>query len=442
MSNPTSSFGWQMPTSSDLVTDLPADFEVFGQAVDTTLADLKGGTTGQVLSKASNTDMDFTWVAQDDSNAIQNAIVDAKGDLIAATAADTPARLAVGTNGQILTADSTAATGLAWTTPSSSISNAFFAGKNKIINGDFGVWQRGTSISLTNNTTAYTTDRWYVYTSFSAGSSTLARQTFTPGTAPVTGYEGTYFARYTAGSTATYFEFGQRVEDVRIFANNTATLSFWAKASANTTVSSTLLQNFGSGGSSQVSVTGASHSVTTSWTRFTATVSIPSISGKTVGTSSYLAYTLAASSLTGSQTIDIWGVQLEAGSTATDFQTATGSVQGELAACQRYYYLSNTGSTFTQPWLGYFTTSSKFIFNVYFPATMRTTPTLVTTSGADYYYLYQNGGAQYFDSVALESASTAGAKVYNTDTVSGSVGQTWDVGTSNASSLVAFSAEL
>lgn len=114
MANPTSNFGWQMPTNTDLVKDLPADFEVFGQAVDTSLMDLKGGTTGQVLSKASNTDMDFTWVAQDDSNAIQNAIVDAKGDLITATAADTPARLAVGTNGQYLIADSTTATGLKW----------------------------------------------------------------------------------------------------------------------------------------------------------------------------------------------------------------------------------------------------------------------------------------------------------------------------------------
>jgi hypothetical protein len=64
MSNPTSSFGWQMPTSSDLVTDLPADFEVFGQAVDTSLADLKGGTTGQILTKASNTDMDFVWSSE------------------------------------------------------------------------------------------------------------------------------------------------------------------------------------------------------------------------------------------------------------------------------------------------------------------------------------------------------------------------------------------
>jgi len=114
MTNPTTPFNWQMPTSSDLVTDLPADFETFGQAVATSMADLLGGTTGQVLSKASNTDMDFTWVAQDDSNAIQNAIVDAKGDLIGATAADTPARLAVGANNEMLVADSSTATGLAY----------------------------------------------------------------------------------------------------------------------------------------------------------------------------------------------------------------------------------------------------------------------------------------------------------------------------------------
>jgi hypothetical protein len=63
MTNPTSNFGWQMPTSTDLVTDLPADFEVFGQAVDTSLADLKGGTTGQSLTKNSNTDMDFVWAS-------------------------------------------------------------------------------------------------------------------------------------------------------------------------------------------------------------------------------------------------------------------------------------------------------------------------------------------------------------------------------------------
>ena len=62
MANPTTNFGWVMPTSTDLVTDLPADFNTFGQGVDTTMAELKGGTTGQVLSKTSGTDMDFTWI--------------------------------------------------------------------------------------------------------------------------------------------------------------------------------------------------------------------------------------------------------------------------------------------------------------------------------------------------------------------------------------------
>jgi hypothetical protein len=132
MANPTSNFNWQMPTASDLVTDLPADFEVFGQAVDTSLADLKGGTTDQVLAKNSNTDMDFKWVTSDDANAIQNSIVDAKGDLITATAADTPARLAVGTNNQVLTADSSTATGLKWAAASSGaltlIKRASFSG--------------------------------------------------------------------------------------------------------------------------------------------------------------------------------------------------------------------------------------------------------------------------------------------------------------------------
>jgi hypothetical protein len=119
MATTTPNFGWVVPTSTDLVKDGATAIETLGDSIDASLLDLKGGTSGQVLSKNSNTDMDFVWVAQDDSNAIQNAIVDAKGDVIAATAADTPARLAVGTNGQVLTADSTAATGLKWATPAS-----------------------------------------------------------------------------------------------------------------------------------------------------------------------------------------------------------------------------------------------------------------------------------------------------------------------------------
>lgn len=113
MTNPTSNFGWQMPTSSDLVTDLPADFEVFGQAVDTSLADLKGGTTGQVLAKASNTDMDFVWSA--DAAGMTNPMT-TTGDTIYSSSGSTPARLGIGTTGQVLTVSGGVPT---WAAPAS-----------------------------------------------------------------------------------------------------------------------------------------------------------------------------------------------------------------------------------------------------------------------------------------------------------------------------------
>ena len=101
MSNPTTPFSWQMPTNTDLVTDLPADFEVFGQAVATSMADLLGGTTGQILSKTSNADMDFTWIAND------------QGDITGVTA--TSPLTGGGTSGAItIGLDATAASTLAF----------------------------------------------------------------------------------------------------------------------------------------------------------------------------------------------------------------------------------------------------------------------------------------------------------------------------------------
>ena len=100
MANPTTNFGWQMPEPTDLVTDLPADFEVFGQAVDTDFVDLLGGTTGQVLAKASNADLDFVWSA--DAAGMTNPMT-TTGDSIYSSSGSTPARLGIGSTGNVLT---------------------------------------------------------------------------------------------------------------------------------------------------------------------------------------------------------------------------------------------------------------------------------------------------------------------------------------------------
>jgi hypothetical protein len=121
------------------------------------------------------------------------------------------------------------------------------------------------------------------------------------------------------------------------FAGQAVTVSFYAKADSSRNYTSRFVQNFGSGGSSEVvTSTGATHALTTSWQRFTVSVAVPSVSGKTIGTSSYLAILLDGPSNT-ANTLDVWGFQIEYGSKATPFQTATGTIQGELAACLRYY---------------------------------------------------------------------------------------------------------
>ena len=142
MATTTPNFGWPVPTSSDLVKNGATAIEGLGDAIDASLLDLKGGTSGQVLAKASGTDMDFSWVT--DATGIPATIFDAKGDIIAATAADTASRLAVGTNGQVLQADSTAATGLKWATPA--------GGGGKVLQVVNATYSTGTGI----NTTTYT----------------------------------------------------------------------------------------------------------------------------------------------------------------------------------------------------------------------------------------------------------------------------------------------
>jgi len=245
----------------------------------------------------------------------------------------------------------------------------FLAGKNKIINGDFGIWQRGTSFG---GASQYTADRWNTYSDSAA---TISQQTFTPGTAPVAGYESAYFLRSARTSGGSYANIVQKIEDVRTFAGQTFTFSFWAKASASQTITIRPQQVFGTGGSSNVVFTSQTANVTTSWARYSATFAAPSIAGQTIGTGSHLfaeLYWLTTAAVT----MDIWGVQLEVGSVATPFTTASNTVQGELALCQRYY-ISN-GQVIT--WQGNVTSGQLYIQTVTFPVQMRVAPTITQTS--------------------------------------------------------------
>jgi hypothetical protein len=343
MTNPTNPFNWQMPTASDLVTDLPADFEVFGQAVATSMADLLGGTTGQVLSKTSNTDMDFTWVTSDDANAIQNTIVDAKGDLIGATAADTPARLAVGTNGQVLTADSTAATGLAWATASSG--SSYVAGKNFLINGGMDIWQRGTSIAFTS-TRVYTTDRFQALQA-SGGNCTVSRQA----TGDTTNLPNIQYAARVgrdSGTTQTgAVYFAQTIETINSvpLAGQTVTISFYARKGANFSATSDILnlvvatgtgtnENILAGFTGSATPISTTKTLTSTWQKFSASATL---AATTTEIGFYVYYTPTGTA-GAADYLEITGVQLEKAASASDFSRVGGTIALELAACQRYYW--------------------------------------------------------------------------------------------------------
>jgi hypothetical protein len=316
-----------------------------------------------------------------------NSPLTAKGDLFGYST--TQARVAVGNNGETLVADSSTATGLRYT-------GLFGANKNQILNGDFRINQRG--FSSTTSDATYGFDRWFLGKS-GDGTVTYSAQTFTPGTAPVSGYEGVNFARVvTTGQTTTssYALLAQRVEDVRTLAGQTATVSFWAKAASGIpSITVELQQNYGTGGTATSDLYKSKIAITTSWVRYSVTIALSSISGKTIGTGSNLGVALWVSAGSNfnsrldtlglqANTFDIWGVQVEAGSVATAFQTATGTLQGELAACQRYYERINATSIYAGFGSGFCNNTTTGQIFVNYQTTKRTQPSGAVSAAGDF----------------------------------------------------------
>jgi hypothetical protein len=296
--------------------------------------------------------------------AISSSVVTTKGDLIVGTGSGTVVRQGVGADGSYLVADSTQADGLNWAGPS------YIAGKNAIINGGFDVWQRGTSFTTSG---AYTADRWAEVNG--ANSITYTRSTDVPSSL------GFQYSMSRAGTGANTV---QRVEAANAapLAGQTATLSFYYKSTAGSDslgysiYHANSADNFGA-----VTQIGSNQTIatpSTSWTRVIYSFSVPA------GGANGLAFYFFRGNTATSTTL-ITGVQVELGSVATPFSRTGGSIQGELAACQRYCYsvnyLNGTKGVYNVLATGRSTSSTAGALNFVMPVSLRVAPTSIAYGG-------------------------------------------------------------
>jgi hypothetical protein len=310
--------------------------------------------------------------------------------------------------------------------------------RNAIINGDFRVWQRGTSFTTTG-AGIYTSDRWL--TPINQNGAVISRQPFTPGISSTIGYESEFYLRYVkGGTTADLMALTQRMEDVRTFAGQTVTLSYWMKGSQNFTNEPLIQQNFGSGGSGEVYTTTATQNITTSWARYSVTFTVPSISGKTIGANNFLSMWVLRYLGTTNITAEIWGVQLEKSTIATPFEQRP--ISTELALCQRYYYRITAGNTYGYIAAGVTHTTGNGAMIINFPVPLRTTPNLFGSTSASTFGLL-NPAFSGLTGIAISADGTNPNNGAVTFTGSFTAGQGVIVrAANNANAYLEFGAEL
>ena len=320
---------------------------------------------------------------------------------------------------------------------------------NGVLNSGFNVWQRGISIAVTSGTFPYTADRWNYYPNGATNAQTVSRQATNDTTnLPNIQYCGRF--QRNSGQTGTGAIFlCNSFESVNSipYIGKQVTFSFYARKGADFSSASNALayKVYTGTGTDQLSNTGytgatafisSTATLTTIWQRFTATATSSSS-----GTEVSIEFSHTPSGTAGvNDYYEITGVQLEVGSQASPYTPTTPTYQAELAACQRYYWLIGSGTSSVLG-TGFYQSATRFHFPVIFPTTMRTAPSLVATSGTNYYN-FQTGGDDGFNSLTIATPTTQSCYLYNLTEMSGTGGQAGTTLTNNASASVAFSAEL
>jgi hypothetical protein len=369
-----------------------------------------------------------------------NSPLTAKGDLFGYST--TQARVPVGNDGETIVADSSTSTGLRYQEPKAA---------NPVLNSAFQVWQRGTSVSGAGGG-AYTADRWFLY----AGSNgTVSRQA----TGDTTNLPNIQYCarvgRLNGVTDTTPFPFSQSFETVNSipFAGKTVTFSFYARKGANyspTSSALTVILATGTGTDQNVSSTGYTGSatpisqtatLTTTWQRFTYTAALSASL-----TELALSFTYTPTGTAGAADyFEVTGLQLEVGSVATPFKTNGATIQGELAACQRYYYrwtAANLSTGYIANGANLSTSASYAVIRM--PVPLRTNPSLETSGTASNYRLYNGGTNVTCTSVpAIDQAHNETPSVSFTASGSLTLGYATYIGAnSTTAAFLGFNAEL
>ena len=319
--------------------------------------------------------------------------------------------------------------------------NENIAGKNFVINGGMDIWQRGTSFATGGNFNVFTADRWTV------GYSTAL--TVSRVSSGLTGFQYALRMQRNSGSSVTsYLQIGQNLESVNSIpmAGQTVTWSFWARAGANFSGASNYInatletgtgtdQNFWSGyyTGATLPIT-ATPTLTTSWQRFSYTTTIPS-NATQIGFN----YNYTPTGTAGANDyFDITGVQLEIAPQATPFSRAGGSIGGELALCQRYFYRLGTNSAYETYLMAANNGTAQVVMPIQFPVPMRTTPSVTTSAGTTFISYASTGTGT--PSVYSHLSPNSCVVIINTTGAAAGVYYVQDAGSGN--SYIFISAEL